>query len=85
MKPTEQTLHRQLRWETDSRYCVARAYQDLHGDWLVEKAWGGLTNKLGNGKQEIVSSLDAAVATLTRIRKERSARHYSLVDDVDGR
>jgi hypothetical protein len=84
MTPTEQTIHRQLRWETDSRYYVARAYQDLLGDWIVEKAWGGLTNKLGNGKQEIVSSFDAAVSALTRIRKERSARHYWLVNDVNG-
>lgn len=83
MTPTEQLLQRQLRWETDSRYYVARAYQDLLGDWIVEKAWGGLTNKLGNSKQEIVTSLDAAVSAMTQIRKERSARHYSLVRDVD--
>ncbi len=83
MTPTEQLLQRQLRWETDSRYYVARAYQDLLGDWIVEKAWGGLTNKLGNSKQEIVTSFDAAVSAMMHIRKERSARHYSLVRDID--
>lgn len=81
MIPIEHTLHRQLRWETDSRYYVARAYQDLLGDWIVEKAWGGLTNQLGHGKQESVTSLDAAVAALTRVHKERSARHYRLIGE----
>lgn len=73
----------QLRWETSSRYYVARAYQDLLGDWIVEKAWGGLHNHLGNGQQEIVSTYEAALQVIGCIHRERKARRYHLVRNTD--
>ena len=79
MKTAADRVLRQVRWETASRYYVARAYEDLLGDWIVEKAWGGLTNNLGNGQQEIVSTYEDAVTLMSKIHRERSKRHYGVV------
>lgn len=69
----------QLRWETDSRYYAARIYPDLLGDWVVERAWGGLKNNLGNVMQEVVPNYSAAMGKLTTLLAERNARNYVLV------
>lgn len=69
----------QIRWETERRYYAAKLYQDLLGDWVVERAWGGLHNNIGNGAQEIVPAYSDAVAAMARIHKERRARRYGIV------
>lgn len=82
MKTTADWVLHQVRWETANRYYVARAYEDLLGDWIVEKAWGGLTNNLGNGQQEIVTTMAAAEKALARIHNERKARHYRVMGEA---
>lgn len=36
---------REIRWESKRRYYTARLSQDLLGDWVIERAWGGLFNR----------------------------------------
>jgi hypothetical protein len=69
----------QMRWESDRRYYAARVYPDMLGDWVVERAWGGLFNKKGNSQQEVVPSYKAAIAKMLAIHMERRARKYRIV------
>ena len=69
----------QIRWETQHRYYAVRIYQDLFGDWIIESAWGGLHNNLGNWKRHMLPSYQEAINTLLRINKQRHARHYGIV------
>lgn len=70
---------RQMRWETDLRYYAVRVYQDLFDAWIVERAWGGKRNQLGNRAQEIVLTHLDAELIMQRLHTERAARKYELV------
>ncbi|MEO6351924.1 MAG: hypothetical protein ABIO19_03765 [Burkholderiaceae bacterium] len=69
----------EIRWETKRRYYAAKVYRDLFGDWIVESAWGGLHNKLGNRRQQVLQSYREAVGVLLEINRQRHARHYGIV------
>ncbi|MET3109289.1 hypothetical protein AAKU58_004140 [Oxalobacteraceae bacterium GrIS 1.18] len=71
---------KQLRWETENRFYCARVYKDMLDFWVVEKAWGGRQNNLGNIGQEVVPTYRDAIQTVLRIHKERRARKYDLVE-----
>ena len=70
---------REIRWESKRRYYTARLSQDLLGDWVIERAWGGLFNQMGNTAQDVASSYREAVTAMVRINKERRARRYGIV------
>jgi len=70
---------KQMRWETDRRYYAVRVYQDLFDAWVVERAWGGKRNQLGNRAQEIALTYPDAEVIIQRLQKERAARKYQLV------
>ena len=65
---------REIRWESKRRYYTARLSQDLLGDWVIERAWGGLFNQNGNTTQEVAGSYREAVTAMVRLNKERRAR-----------
>lgn len=69
----------EIRWETRNRYYAVRVYQDLFGDWVIHKVWGGLHNNLGNGDQQVARTFDDAVIALERICRERRSRLYEEV------
>lgn len=70
---------RKIRWESKRRYYTARLSQDLFGDWIVERAWGGLFNKNGSIAQVVADSYAGAVSTIVRKNRERRARRYGIV------
>lgn len=70
---------REMRWESARRYYAARVTQDLLGDWVIERAWGGLFNDKGNATQEVAGSFNEAVQVLVRINRERRLRRYGIV------
>lgn len=68
-----------MRWETARRYYAAAMYQDLLGDWVVTRVWGGKFNRLGGTETTPVKDQFAALETLMQVAGEREKRHYRLV------
>jgi hypothetical protein len=69
-----------LRWETDKRYYAATMYQDLLGDTILARCWGGQLNNLGRMVTTPVQSTAAGKSALHAIAKERQRRRYRLVN-----
>jgi predicted DNA-binding WGR domain protein len=71
--------HREY-WATASRYYVAEILQDLWGEWIVKRSWGGLGNRRGNSKTVMASSYEEALSLLDTISKHRTARGYHKIN-----
>ncbi len=67
------------RWETDSRYYVARIFQDMFGTWLVDRIWGGRHNHISNSMSVVTASYEEAVTLLNAIHKRRVQRGYRKI------
>lgn len=62
------------RWESEYRWYEAELVNDLFGDWLVVRRWGGLYSERHGTKTEVVPDLLTGVAQLHAIDRERHAR-----------
>jgi hypothetical protein len=68
--------HRIIRWENAQRYYLAWVQLDLFGNWLVCRRWGSLYNRMGNLRDDVVSSYEAGLFALEEIHKTRIKHHY---------
>ena len=68
-----------IRLETSSRYYLCCVRQDLFGDWIVWRAWGGKTSALGRSMRLLAASEAQALELLATVLKERAIRGYVLV------
>jgi predicted DNA-binding WGR domain protein len=66
-----------MRWESQTRYYVALAQQDLFGGWELMRAWGGRGSRRGGGKVDPMPSRDAALLALQREGRRRKRRGYA--------
>lgn len=62
------------RWESEYRWYEAELINDLFGDWLVVRRWGGLYSDRHGEKTDVVSDLLSGVALLFAINRERQIR-----------
>ena len=68
------------RWERkDGRYYIADVEQDLLGDWIVVRAWGGKLNK-GRLSRTPVSTLEEGREALLEIEQRRLKHGYTRND-----
>ena len=74
---------RVLRWESPQRYYAARVYEDLLGDTVVGRSWGGLHNNVGNTDTVVVMTPEGAAREIEEINARRTAHHYTLVADQE--
>lgn len=65
------------RWQTDRRYYVVEVGQDLWGNWLVKRNWGGLRSRRGNSITMPADNYEHALELLAAIEKRRLSRHYT--------
>lgn len=63
------------RWESNTRWYEAELTNDLFGDWLLIRRWGGLYNGRFGTKTDVVPDLLSGVALLFAIDRERHARN----------
>jgi predicted DNA-binding WGR domain protein len=70
------TLSEFRRWESERRYYCALLHQDLLGDWVLDRVWGGKFNKLGGQDTRYVRSVKDGMAALDKLDRERRARRY---------
>jgi hypothetical protein len=64
------------RWETSTRYYVARLDRDLFGSWLLTLYWGGRFNRLGRVRKIGLQSAEAAEEFVNALDRLRLGRHY---------
>ena len=67
----------QCRFEReDGRYYTAIIEQDLMGDWVVRRIWGGIGKPAGTMLITHCPDLEAARSVLRGIQKRRLLRQY---------
>lgn len=67
---------RKYYFETDTRYYEIRLQQDLLGDWIIQRSWGGLKNRLHGAKQQAYPSKELAEEQLALLLKQRRKKQY---------
>lgn len=64
------------RWQTSQRYYIAEIMQDLWGNWLLRRSWGGLGSRRGSNLTVPAESYEQALMLLADTAKRRQARGY---------
>lgn len=67
------------RWERDTRYYELRLQQDLWGDWLLTRVWGGKGTALGQIRRELCQSYASGASLYASSIKVREQHGYALV------
>jgi hypothetical protein len=80
LKPlvTNEDIWQKWHWKSDTRYYKVLLHQDLFGNWVLSKEWGGLNNHINGGKSEL-TDIAQADKTIQAIDKKRKTRGYSLI------
>jgi len=68
------------RWENSHKkryYCLILA-QDLFGDWVITKVWGGINKASGRIVHLPCPSYEIAHSTIEKIARTREKRGYIL-------
>jgi WGR domain-containing protein len=68
-----------LRWEKGRRYYEVHLHQDLWGQWVLTRCWGGRGSAWGQVRTRPCASYTEALAQLEQIKKRHVQRHYQLV------
>jgi|APMI01.1.fsa_nt_gi hypothetical protein len=76
---TDYSLQFSARFETATRYYVLRCGNDLLGDLVVSRFWGGKASWLGGEKHQATPSLEAALKLIAQIVRTRGRRGYNKV------
>jgi hypothetical protein len=58
------------------RYYRAHLQVDLFGDWTLTRSWGGLDNRHGQVRTELVDNQAHGLRVLAGIDKRRAVRGY---------
>lgn len=67
------------RWERDTRYYELRLQQNLWGDWLLTRVWGGKGTALGQIRRELCPSYGQGVSRYAESVITRGKRGYAQV------
>ncbi len=67
------------RWERDTRYYELRLQQDLWGDWVLTRVWGGKGTALGQIRRELCPSYAGGVSLYASSIRVREQRGYAQV------
>lgn len=73
-----------MRWKHPEkrRYYHIVLSQDLFGDWVITKAWGGLSKPNGRITHVACTSHEEASKIVHRLIKLRKSRGYELITDM---
>jgi predicted DNA-binding WGR domain protein len=67
------------RWERHTRYYEAYLHQDLWGNWVLTRIWGGRGQATGQVRHQPCPSYAAGIAALERVGHRRRQRGYTPV------
>ncbi|OUR99214.1 hypothetical protein A9Q81_11610 [Gammaproteobacteria bacterium 42_54_T18] len=70
-----------IRWENKgtNRYYEARIEQDLFGNFVVKRVWGGIGKSSGGANATPIHDKKEATAVVTSISERRKKRGYEQV------
>lgn len=66
-------------WKSEDRYYHLYLTQNLFGEWLIIRKWGGLRTRIHGSKTHYFHNLDEVGNSLKQIQKRRIARGYNLI------
>ena len=72
----------QQRWEKGTRYYEVYLQQDLWGDWVLTRVWGGRGTALGQVRNMPCAGYGDGLTILDEVRKRRKQRGYATVETV---
>ena len=67
------------RWQRGDRFYWCEVKEDLWGNWLVMRHWGGVSSGKWGVKETVCKSLTEAEALFDAVAKRREKRGYVLV------
>lgn len=68
------------RWERDTRYYELHLRQDLFGDWVLTRVWGGKGTALGQIRHELCRNYASGVSLYAASIKRREKHGYIHVN-----
>jgi len=68
----------QQYWKRGDRYYCCRLAQDLFGNWLLVREWGGFTSGKRGAQEHLCENYEAGLSLLKTIAKRRCWRRYVL-------
>lgn len=77
-----------VRWESSTRYYEVHLHQDLWGQWILTRTWGGKGSHRGQIRHQPCPSRQEGERQLEAIGRRREVHGYSRVlntIDRDGR
>jgi len=80
---TEMWMYR--RWERvdDARYYAVYIEQDLTGEWILRRIWGGINKSTGSALITPCSDRLNAIALLENVAKTRRSHRYTEVNNIN--
>ncbi len=63
-------------WESETRWYVVALQQNLFGQWVITKSWGGKARRGGQTKDEDFADYEAALQRIEVIAQRRKAHGY---------
>lgn len=69
-----------VRWRRGDRFYRCEVRQDLFGNWLVVRQWGGISSGRWGAKETVCESFAEAQAVFEAVAKRREKREYVLVE-----
>lgn len=71
-------MHRRWEHPQKQRYYRILLGQDLFGQWMITKVWGGINQANGKVTHQACLSYDEAMQYVEQISKRRLARGYQV-------
>lgn len=68
-----------MRWETDTRYYVARLQTNLFQEWEIQLVWGGKNTRCGRVTVYPVETYEQGMARIKQTTRRRQQRGYHLI------
>ncbi len=70
-----------VRWENSlkKRYYLVMIEQDIFGQWVLIRVWGGIQTKLGRTQVSVLDNKKQGVEMLKIISIRRKQRGYRLI------
>ena len=70
-----------VRWENSltKRYYLVMIEQDIFGQWVLIRVWGGIQTKLGRTQVSVLDNKNQGIEMLKMISIRRNQRGYRLI------
>ena len=75
----EQEHWQELFWQRDDRYYWCALRQNLFGEWVLLRRWGGRRTRKGGQMETVVANPEEGHRLIQDVLKRRQYRRYTLM------